>query len=29
MTGLFDTFKDEGRDPSDIFRALANELHSS
>lgn len=23
-TGLFDTFKDEGRDPSDIFRALAN-----
>jgi len=22
--GLFDTFKDEGRDPSDIFRALAN-----
>jgi 4-carboxymuconolactone decarboxylase len=23
-TGLFDTFKDEGRDPSDIYRALAN-----
>jgi len=22
--GIFDTFKDEGRDPSDIFRALAN-----
>ncbi len=24
VTGIFDTFKDEGRDPSDIFRALAN-----
>jgi alkylhydroperoxidase family enzyme len=23
-TGIFDTFKDEGRPPSDIFRALAN-----
>jgi AhpD family alkylhydroperoxidase len=23
-SGLFDTFKEEGRDPSDIFRALAN-----
>jgi alkylhydroperoxidase family enzyme len=23
-TGIFDTFKDEGRQPSDIFRALAN-----
>jgi alkylhydroperoxidase family enzyme len=22
--GIFDTFRDEGRDPSDIFRALAN-----
>jgi alkylhydroperoxidase family enzyme len=24
VTGIFETFKDEGRDPSDIFRALAN-----
>ena len=24
LSGIFDTFKDEGRDPSDIFRALAN-----
>jgi len=24
VSGIFDTFKDEGRDPSDIFRALAN-----
>jgi 4-carboxymuconolactone decarboxylase len=24
VTGIFGTFKDEGRDPSDIFRALAN-----
>ena len=24
VTGIFDGFKDEGRDPSDIFRALAN-----
>ena len=23
-TGIFDPFMDEGRDPSDIFRALAN-----
>jgi hypothetical protein len=23
-TGIFGTFTDEGRDPSDIFRALAN-----
>src|SRR5215471_6735264 len=23
-TGIFDTFRDEGRDPPDIFRALAN-----
>jgi 4-carboxymuconolactone decarboxylase len=23
-SGIFDTFRDEGRDPSDIFRALAN-----
>jgi hypothetical protein len=23
-TGIFDTFKDEARPPSDIFRALAN-----
>ena len=23
-TGIFDTFRDEGRHPSDIFRALAN-----
>ncbi len=24
VTGIFDAFRDEGRDPSDIFRALAN-----
>jgi alkylhydroperoxidase family enzyme len=24
VSGIFDTFKDEGRGPSDIFRALAN-----
>jgi hypothetical protein len=24
VTGIFDTFRDEGRGPSDIFRALAN-----
>jgi AhpD family alkylhydroperoxidase len=24
VTGVFDTFRDEGREPSDIFRALAN-----
>ena len=26
-TGVFDTFKDEGRPPSDIFRALAGSAY--